>query len=189
VINVPAVAADDHIDGLSELWYDDWPSYHRAFSEPRYLDIIRPDEHRFADLDRVLIVFAEDHAIFGGEGVPPFKFIRFLTRAKSVSAEDFGRVWQAYAAAAADDKVIRKTATAYIQNRAVPTSDNPFPLSRLFDGSDEFWLDRVEDIPDLLASERDIARRTGMDRVTAAESAIEVVTQTRIVPGFGPAKG
>src|ERR1700675_4638751 len=37
-------------DGVAELWFDSAEEIAQAFNEPRYLQIIRPDEHKFAEL-------------------------------------------------------------------------------------------------------------------------------------------
>lgn len=41
-------------DGVGELWFDSHAEMVSAFSEPRYLEIIRPDEDRFLDRDGCL---------------------------------------------------------------------------------------------------------------------------------------
>ena len=37
-------------DGVTELWFDSAEEIAQAFNEPKYLAIIRPDEHKFAEL-------------------------------------------------------------------------------------------------------------------------------------------
>ncbi len=44
------LGAEAPYDGVAELWFDNADEITRAFNEPRYLEIIRPDEHKFADL-------------------------------------------------------------------------------------------------------------------------------------------
>ena len=50
-------------DGLAELWFDSVESLNTAFNEPRYLEVIRPDELKFADLDRCLSIICEESQI------------------------------------------------------------------------------------------------------------------------------
>lgn len=38
-------------DGVGELWFENHAAMVAAFNEPRYLEIIRPDEDRFLDRD------------------------------------------------------------------------------------------------------------------------------------------
>ena len=53
-------AASGGYDGVAELWFDDIDSANRAFAEPRYLEVIRPDELKFADLERCVSMLTEE---------------------------------------------------------------------------------------------------------------------------------
>ena len=46
-------------DGVGELWFYDHNAMVAAFSEPRYLEIIRPDEDKFLDRDNSLSFVTE----------------------------------------------------------------------------------------------------------------------------------
>ncbi len=46
--------------GIAELWFDDVESMNAAFNEPRYLEIIRPDELKFVDLERCMSFVSEE---------------------------------------------------------------------------------------------------------------------------------
>ena len=37
-------------DGMTELWFDDIASIEKLFTAPRYMEVIRPDEEKFLDL-------------------------------------------------------------------------------------------------------------------------------------------
>ncbi len=41
---------DNHIDGSTELWFDDIAGIAGVFQSPNYLATIRPDEEKFLDL-------------------------------------------------------------------------------------------------------------------------------------------
>lgn len=47
-------------DGIAELWFDDVESMQRAFAEPRYLEVIRPDELKFADIEACVSYVSEE---------------------------------------------------------------------------------------------------------------------------------
>lgn len=47
-------------DGIAELWADSLEALQAAFSEPRYLELIRPDEARFADLANCHFLVCEE---------------------------------------------------------------------------------------------------------------------------------
>lgn len=52
-------------DGVAEIWFDNVADIGKAFSEPRYLEIIRPDELRFLDLPNCTIVIVEEVTMYG----------------------------------------------------------------------------------------------------------------------------
>jgi uncharacterized protein (TIGR02118 family) len=56
---VPLAAAGDY-DGVAELWFDDVEALAAAFAEPRYLEVIRPDELEFVDLERTISFVTEE---------------------------------------------------------------------------------------------------------------------------------
>lgn len=58
-------SAEEPFDGIAELWFDDADAAGRAFSEPRYLEIIRPDEQKFLDLSECRIFLAEEVHMHG----------------------------------------------------------------------------------------------------------------------------
>jgi uncharacterized protein (TIGR02118 family) len=47
-------------DGVVELWFDSVEDVEKAFTAPRYLEVIRPDERKFIDLASVKVVIAEE---------------------------------------------------------------------------------------------------------------------------------
>lgn len=169
------------VDGLSELWFNDWVSYDSAFAEPRYSKLIRPDEERFGDLKQLLIFFAEDIAIFGSVGSPSIKLFRFLKRAERASADLFFETWcDSHAAAVAADPTIRSHARAYIQNRPKERG-TPFPSTVAFDGVDEFWFDSVEKIDAVMLAERKVAELTGMSDLRNVDESVEIVVRTQCI--------
>lgn len=53
-------------DGVGELWFDSPETLQQAFNEPRYLEIIRPDELKFIDLDKCLAFQTEELTMTDG---------------------------------------------------------------------------------------------------------------------------
>ena len=56
---VPLGAAGAY-DGVAELWFDSVEELEAAFNEPRYLEIVRPDELKFADLTKSISFITEE---------------------------------------------------------------------------------------------------------------------------------
>lgn len=54
------LGATGNFDGVAELWFDNIAAMEQAFSEPRYLEIIRPDELKFVDLPKCVSLITEE---------------------------------------------------------------------------------------------------------------------------------
>jgi uncharacterized protein (TIGR02118 family) len=61
-------SASSEFDGVGELWFDDIESMERAFSEPEYLNVIRPDELNFVDLEGCRLIITEEVPQYAPEG-------------------------------------------------------------------------------------------------------------------------
>ena len=53
-------------DGVGELWFESTEEMLKAFSEPKYLEIIRPDEELFLDRDGCLTFVTEERIMKPG---------------------------------------------------------------------------------------------------------------------------
>ena len=51
-------------DGVTELWFDDVDALAHCFSNPEYIERIRPDEASFLDLERCDFIISEEHPVF-----------------------------------------------------------------------------------------------------------------------------
>lgn len=58
--------ASGDYDGIAVLTFEDVAAMERAFSEPRYLEDVRPDEPRFIDIDACLSFITTPFAVKGG---------------------------------------------------------------------------------------------------------------------------
>jgi hypothetical protein len=47
-------------DGIAEVWADSVDEVKRALAEPRYLEVIRPDEYKFLDLANCVFMVTEE---------------------------------------------------------------------------------------------------------------------------------
>jgi uncharacterized protein (TIGR02118 family) len=59
---VPFGTAGDY-DGVAELWFDSIESAAAAFREPKYLEVIRPDERKFLDLQKCISFVTEENPV------------------------------------------------------------------------------------------------------------------------------
>ena len=51
-------------DGVGEIWFDSREAMNAALNEPRYLELIKPDEMQFIDLAGCLSFVAEEHVMY-----------------------------------------------------------------------------------------------------------------------------
>lgn len=51
-------------DGFAELWFDSLADAEKAFTAPRYLEVIRPDEMKFIDGKAARVVMVEEVGIY-----------------------------------------------------------------------------------------------------------------------------
>lgn len=58
--NLDFPSGPSQFDGAAELYFDDVESMNRAFNEPRYLEVVRPDEQKFLDLDACQLMVTQE---------------------------------------------------------------------------------------------------------------------------------
>ena len=54
---------DNHLDGSTELWFDDLQALAGVFSSENYMRTIRPDEEEFLDLHACEFLVGEEHEL------------------------------------------------------------------------------------------------------------------------------
>lgn len=143
------------IDGAAELWFDSPESFITAYAEPRYLELVRPDEPRFANPDRMVAAFTTEATVLDRGAPGPVKLMRFLAAGATIDEADFIGQWQAhYGDAVRSNGDLSALPVKYVQNWSTPRASNPFPLARNFVGVDELWFDTVEDLHAFVSLER-----------------------------------
>ena len=60
IASATPLGSEGQYDGIAELWFDDVASMELAFNEPRYLEVIKPDERKFVDLDKCVSYISEE---------------------------------------------------------------------------------------------------------------------------------
>ena len=57
--------AASEYDGIAEMWGDSLDDVRRALAEPRYMEVIRPDEEKFLDLANCVFIVTEEVPLKG----------------------------------------------------------------------------------------------------------------------------
>ena len=59
-------APGKELDGVTILWFDSQEDLRKAFNEPRYLEVVKPDEYEFNDLDNCVGYVTEEVVMWNG---------------------------------------------------------------------------------------------------------------------------
>jgi hypothetical protein len=170
--------------GIAENWFYSLEGFFDAFAEPGYA-VFREDEKRFVDMDDLLLVAANPYFVFAPSNDRHFKLFRFGYFKQASNAVAARKFWETtYAAAVAMEHSLRTVARAYVQNRRVEFA-HTFPVARSCDTVDEFWLDSLDGVPELLRIEQDIRDRVGYDKIMQVSSQISVVTEAKVLWDLG----
>ncbi len=169
-------------DGAAELWFDDMAVLTAAFSEPRYLELIRPDEQRFAHPARLVAAFTRERTVFATACAKNVKLMRFLAPVAGIDAATFESLWAChYAGGLATDAAIGALVTRYVQNWSVPVADTPFPLARPVAGVDEFWFQNEADLHRFIDLERSLLARPSLNGIVDRPACIAFAATERVV--------
>jgi hypothetical protein len=135
-------------DSIIEVWYDAIADIHKAFQEPRYYEVIRPDELAFGDVAGAWGVATHDSNVFERPGKSGrIKLFVFLKRKDGVSHEDFTVQWRELRdrrflpAKAFRDVILRMDENWVIQDPA-----QSLPGMKAYDVVLELWLDSNRDV-------------------------------------------
>jgi EthD domain len=52
------------VGGVTELWFEDVESIAAVFTAESYLEVVRPDEAKFLDLEHVEFLISGEHPVF-----------------------------------------------------------------------------------------------------------------------------
>jgi EthD domain len=130
-----------HLDIVTQGWFDSRAAQLANMAEPRYLQIIRPDEGRFADESRAVMHYTREVPILEG-AVTATKIFYFRRRRAGLSRTEFQNLWQTqFAAALGSNAAFGKVVSRYVQNHALSEAEHPHgSQQKYFDVIDELCL-------------------------------------------------
>lgn len=136
----PAAA---HLDIVTQGWFDSREAQLANMREPRYLEIVRPDEHRFADGAGAVMHYTHEVSIVPHHTlIARNKAFYFRRRRTHLSREAFQVAWRTrYASALSASSASQDVFSKYVQNHTLPEADHPDgTATRYFDVIDEMFL-------------------------------------------------
>ena len=131
-----------HLDIVTEAYFDSVEAQKANMRWPRYLEIVRPDEHRFADGERAVMHYTNEIPVLRGDRTLNRVFY-FRRRRPGLSRVEFQQLWLDGMRDIFRDGAGRPAGVAgFVQNHTVseaehPDGDDP----KYFDVIDEFFLD------------------------------------------------
>ena len=133
-----------HLGVVTEAWFDSVESQKQNMKLPRYLEIVRPDEHRFADGGRAVMHYAREVPVLEGER-SLLKAFYFRRRRPGLSRLEFQERWLAlFGQALAENPGCGLAITSYVQNHVVSEAEHPEGHdAKYFDVIDELFLTDV----------------------------------------------
>jgi hypothetical protein len=146
--NFPLPGRDDafghpiatQLDIVTQGWFVSREAQLANMAQPRYLEIVRPDEHRFAG-EGALMHYTHEARVLPGE-FSARKIFYFRRRRHGLSRAEFQAVWathffDAFTANPAFSQVVSK----YVQNHTLTEAEHPDGEStKFFDVIDELFL-------------------------------------------------
>lgn len=131
----------DHLDIVTEAWFDSRKAQIRNMSGPDYLAKVRPDEGRFANEAGAVMHYTHEIEISPGERSSDKLFI-FRRRRADLSRAEFQSRWRAaFTEIVADSASWPRVVSACVQNHSLPEELQPGGADdRAFDVIDELFL-------------------------------------------------
>jgi hypothetical protein len=135
----------DHLDICTEASFDSVQAQRDNMRRPGYMEILRPDEHRFAG-EGAVMHYTREWPVLRGE-LTLNRVFYYRRRASGLSRVEFQQRWLDGMRAIFTEDTRPAGVAGYLQNHTVveaehPEGDDP----KYFDVVDEFFLDRPDDL-------------------------------------------
>jgi len=137
-----SVAAD--ADAIIEVWWDSAMEIRKAFEEPRYMEVIRPDELSFGDVAGAWGVLARDTVLMEREQFAGItKIFIFMKRNHGIDHATFVKFWQERRDSRLVTSPAFRTLVGRFVENLVDDSTEALPGMRPFDLVAELWFDSL----------------------------------------------
>jgi hypothetical protein len=163
-------------DALIEVWYERFSDMVAAFQEPRYMEILRPDELAFGDVPGAWGVVTEEARVMERSGFAGLvKLFAFIKRADGTPHATFQTRWgEGRSQRLMLAKSFRTRIGRYVENWVSQDPAEALPNAKPYDLIAELWLDSLNDVAEF-AADREVAAALGW----GAGDYIDI-TQTRL---------
>ena len=169
-----------HLDIVTQGWFDSRDAQLLNMEEPRYMQIIRPDEGKFANEAGAVMHYTHEALIKDGPETQT-KIFYFRRRHPSLSRDQFKAAWaERFAAAVASHPRFSAVVSRYVQNQTYAEADHPQGDSeKFFDVMDEFHVTKLPALGELAGDAGYLVRVRDVEReLTAASRTLAYIGET-----------
>lgn len=137
------------LDIVTQGFFDSREAQLQNMRHARFKTVLRPDESNFADTQRALMHYTDEHGVIAGEKTA-CKLFYLRRRAKGLSREAFQTAWESLFPSLLERSPLRAITTRYVQNHVQAEHHHPDGANdRFYDVIDEFWLRSTEALAQL----------------------------------------
>lgn len=142
-------------DGIAEVWFESIEAMTTAFNEPRFIEIVGPDDEKFIDRDATAILVTREFEKIPLHGSPTIKLSVAIKRRAGMSFDDYDRYWNVqHAEIVTGVPEFTRHVRRYVQSHLVTEYTGAGDTSKLtsqwgqaaFDGIAELWFDSIADM-------------------------------------------
>ncbi len=147
-----------NFDGIAEVWFADIATMTRAFNEPKFVELVGPDDAKFINRDATAILVTREIEKIPLNGDPKIKLSVVIKRRHGMSFEEFDEYWNhPHGNLVTSVPEFTRHVRRYVQAHLVPEYTGEGDTSKLatqwgkaaFDGIAELWFDSV---PEMVAA-------------------------------------
>jgi uncharacterized protein (TIGR02118 family) len=146
----PFLAGEEPLfDGAAEIWVDSMDAASALFAEPKFAELVVPDEVQFLDRSKTEILVLTEHLVYQRPSAPVHggvKLFEVPVRRKGMSRADCHRYWRDV-----HGPMVRHTPSMVANMRRYSQShtvldDIPAVGPMRYDGLAELWFDTAADL-------------------------------------------
>jgi hypothetical protein len=139
---------EDRVDGVSELWFEDVASLQAAYADPGYMNLLRPDELSFCNLNSIIGGVGREYVILAeAMDESDKKWVRkcrsrllvYRKAAEGISNAGLQRDWLEGAEVISRQENFRHYLRGYVQTH-LQSDESPLPGTCPYGAIDEFWF-------------------------------------------------
>jgi uncharacterized protein (TIGR02118 family) len=136
-------------DGAAEIWCDSLEEALEMFAEPKYRELIYPDELKFLDLDNMVILVTNEYPVYQRPNAPihgGVKLFELPVRREGMTRTQCHQYWKdVHGPMVLDCPQMIEPLRRYVQSHSL---EEPLPgiEAMRYDGMAELWFDSREDL-------------------------------------------